>query len=145
MTEESRLSAAVEIFSKLTFGRVLNALALGAGAIVLYGAYEVRGEWAAQTWQSPTLWWVLGAGTVVTAVGWAIKMMQDRLDLQSREMRAMMDDRLAECHAERAAGVEELLRMRMQIIELQALDKACRERVSDLERRIDQMVRGGPT
>lgn len=127
----------------LSLSRVVLALTLAAGGVVLFALYESRDTWRESIWSSPLLLGMITAGGAIAAVGAALMSMQRRLDDRGATLYSQMRDQIEDMQraleasaVERRAQYEQAATDRReqqaQISALVAAEARCQERLDRL-------------
>lgn len=113
LPDDAQLTSAAKFMRALSQEGVSLLLMLGAGLVVLYAMYELRGQWAPLLWSSPWVG-VVGGLAMLSIAGWsAISSLQRRVEVR-------MAEQLEHARAERGELMERLRKVEISEATCQA-------------------------
>jgi hypothetical protein len=147
-----KLNSVGDFLARLTLGRVLLGLLFGAGAVMLYGMWETRAQWAPTLIASQALLIALLVGGFLIAVGSALVGLQKRVDSQAANLYLQFRDQLNDLRREggeyradlRVAQETAAERERLaseQMAQLIALEQECQRNLIALRGEVAELRR----
>jgi hypothetical protein len=141
MAAEETLSAAKGFIASLTLPRVLLALTLAGGGILLYGLWEARTSWSQVAWQSPVLLAVVGGGLFLTILGWILNSQQNRLVQVQDALVAQLRQHNTNMEQAISIATSRMHELEIQLANLRGLEAACQARVRHLEESLEEQAK----